>query len=120
MKKTLLPIILLIVGYASTAQNSGALDISIIKTGTAISEDDPNVIFDVSSDDAEQENDEIDALNDDDIDAGWEGEEGDANILTAGLRFQNIGIPQGATIDSAFFVFVSHEAKAAEDVAELT
>ncbi|MEO1254179.1 MAG: T9SS type A sorting domain-containing protein, partial [Bacteroidota bacterium] len=105
-------------GISSFAKN--AIDVSIIKTGTATDEDDPTITFNVSSDDAEQENDEIDALNDDDIDAGWEGEEGDANILTAGLRFQNVGIPKGSIIDSAFFVVVSHEAKSAEDVAELT
>ena len=81
---------------------------------------DDGVTFEASSDDAEQENDEIDALFDDDIDAGWEGEPDDQNILTAGLRFQNIMIPQGAVIDSAFIEVVSHEAKTAEDVADLT
>lgn len=74
----------------------------------------------VSSDDAEQENDEIDALNDDDIDAGWEGDPSDLNILTAGMRFRDIFIPKGATIDSAFLIVNSHEAKTAQDVAELT
>lgn len=124
MKKTLLLIVtIFLTGYIGVAQ--GALDISIIKTGEEVDEDDPNITFDVSTDDAEQENvlgedPAIDALFDDDIDAGWEGEEGDANILIAGLRFQNLMIPQGATIDSAFFVVVSHEAKAATDVANLT
>ena len=117
-KKLLLITTVLLMALGSYAQ--GVVDISIVKTGTATDEDDPTITFDASSDDAEQENDEIDALFDDDIDAGWEGEEGDANILTAGLRFQNVAIPQGATIDSAFFVVVSHEAKAAEDVARLT
>ncbi|MBV6428620.1 MAG: hypothetical protein KIPDCIKN_03155 [Haliscomenobacter sp.] len=74
----------------------------------------------VSSDDAEQENQEIDALHDDDIDAGWEGAPEDRNILTAGLRFRNIDIPQGAVIDSAFVVVYSHEGKSKEDVANLT
>ncbi|MEO0896496.1 MAG: T9SS type A sorting domain-containing protein [Bacteroidota bacterium] len=74
----------------------------------------------VSSDDAEQENDAIDALNDDDIDAGWEGEPDDLNILTAGMRFRDIFIPKGSVIDSAFIYVNSHEAKTAADVAELT
>jgi hypothetical protein len=78
------------------------------------------VTFAASSDDAEQENDEIDSLFDDDIDAGWEGEPEDLNILTAGMRFRNLYIPQGATIDSAFIIVYSHEDKTAEDVAELT
>lgn len=81
---------------------------------------DEGVKFAVSSDDAEQENNEIDALFDDDIDAGWEGEPEDQNILTAGLRFRNILIPKGAKIDSAFIIVYSHEDKTAEDVAELT
>lgn len=74
----------------------------------------------VSSDDAEQENNEIDALFDDDIDAGWEGAPEDRNILTAGLRFRNIQVPQGAKIDSAYLVLYSHEGKSAEDVARIT
>ncbi len=98
----------------------GALDLYIVKTGTATDEDDPSITFDASTDDAEQENDEIDALFDDDIDAGWEGEEGDANILTAGLRFQDVQLPENAKIDSAFLVVVSHEAKSSADVANLT
>lgn len=73
----------------------------------------------VSSDDAEQENDEIDALFDDDLDAGWEGAPEDRNILTTGLRFRNILIPQGAKIDSAYIVVFSHEAKTAEDIARI-
>lgn len=81
---------------------------------------DDGVTFAASSDDAEQENDEIDALFDDDVDAGWEGEPDDQNILTAGLRFRNITIPRGAKIDSAFIVVTSHEAKTAEDVARIT
>ncbi|MBV6654629.1 MAG: hypothetical protein KI786_12770, partial [Mameliella sp.] len=76
--------------------------------------------FAASSDDAEQENDEIDALFDDDIDAGWEGDPEDFNVLSCGLRFQNISIPKGARIDSAFIRVHSHESKTAEDIAELT
>lgn len=56
--------------------------------------------FAASSDDAEQESDEIDALFDDDIDTGWEGAPKDFNILTCCLRFQNICIPKGARIKS--------------------
>jgi hypothetical protein len=89
----------------------------IIATDTITDE---GVTFEASSDDAEQENDEIDSLFDDDIDAGWEGDPEDFNVLSCGLRFQNICIPKGARIDSAFIVVYSHEAKTAEDVAELT
>ncbi|MEM1320485.1 MAG: T9SS type A sorting domain-containing protein [Bacteroidota bacterium] len=96
---------------------AGLFTQAIIATDTIT---DSGVTFAASSDDAEQENDEIDALFDDDIDAGWEGEPEDLNILTAGLRFQHIGIPQGAIIDSAFIEVVSHEAKTAEDVARIT
>jgi len=89
-------------------------------TDTIQDEDNPQIRFAASSDDAEQENDEIDALYDDDIDAGWEGEPEDQNILTAGLRFREITIPQGAVIDSAFIIVTSHEAKTADDVANIT
>jgi len=74
----------------------------------------------VSSDDAEQENDKMDALFDDDLDAGWEGAPEDQNILTAGLRFRQIDVPQGARIDSAFITLWSHEGKSVEDVAVIT
>ncbi|MCI4668514.1 MAG: T9SS type A sorting domain-containing protein [Bacteroidia bacterium] len=74
----------------------------------------------VSHDDAEQENDEMDSLEDDDIDAGWEGDPSDFNVLTCGLRFRDIFIPKGAVIDSAFIVISSHEGKTSTDVAELT
>ncbi len=96
---------------------SAVVDQRIIATDTITDE---GVTFPASSDDAEQENDEIDSLTDDDIDAGWEGEPDDQNILTAGMRFQNIWIPQGAVIDSAFIEVVSHESKTTEDVANLT
>src|SRR5690606_126220 len=81
---------------------------------------DDGVTFAASSDDAEQQNDEIDALFDDDIDAGWEGAPDDQNILIAGLRFQNIYLPQGAIIDSAYIIVHSHESKSAQDVAKIT
>jgi len=78
------------------------------------------VIIATSSDDAEQEQDAMDALYDDDLDIGWEGDPEKMFIVTAGLRFQNIFIPHGATIDSAFVVFCSHEGKSAEDTAKIT
>ncbi len=101
--------------YYSTS--STAVDTRIMVTDTIT---DDAVKLAISSDDAEQENDEIDSLTDDDIDAGWEGAPEDQNILTAGLRFRNLAIPQGAVIDSAFITVWSHEDKSAADVAELT
>ncbi len=95
----------------------------IIQNGTPITDtlDNGQVItLNTSSDDAEQENDEMDSLYDDDLDAGWEGDPEDQNILTMGLRFQGVHIPAGATIDSAFLVMYSHEGKSAEDVARIT
>ena len=90
----------------------------IVRTETVTDED--GRTFEASSDDAEQENDEIDALFDDDLDAGWEGEPDDQNVLTIGLRFQDITIPKNAIIDSAYIVVNSHEAKESTDVAVLT
>ncbi|MBK7936663.1 MAG: T9SS type A sorting domain-containing protein [Lewinellaceae bacterium] len=78
------------------------------------------VVFAASSDDAEQVNDELDGLYDDDLDAGWEGAPEDQIINNTGLRFRNIYIPQGAKIDSAFLILHSHEGKSAEDVAKIT
>jgi hypothetical protein len=78
------------------------------------------ITLDLSSDDVEQENDEVDSYYDDDLDAGWEGAPEDQNLLTLGLRFVDITIPQGSVIDSAFVVFHAHEGKSAEDIAELT
>ena len=94
-----------------------SIEVPIMFTDTITDE---GVTFAASSDDAEQENDEIDSLFDDDIDAGWEGEPEDQNILTAGMRFRNLAIPAGATIDSAYIMVWSHEGKSAEDVANLT
>lgn len=123
MKKTLLQCVFLALGAVVFAQNV-KLVVPIRKTGqTEIEiEDENDIVVDtitisISTDDAEQENDEMDTLIDDDLDAGWEGD--DFNVLTAGLRFQNITIPGGATIDSAFLVLTSHEAKSADDVAIL-
>jgi hypothetical protein len=78
------------------------------------------ITLDLSTDDVEQENDEVDSYFDDDLDAGWEGAPEDQNLLTLGLRFIDITIPQGAIIDSAFVVFHAHEGKSSEDVAMLT
>lgn len=96
---------------------SGLIEIPIVATDTITDE---GVTFLASSDDAEQENDEIDSLFDDDLDAGWEGAPEDQNILTAGLRFQNVNLPKGTTIDSAFIQVFSHESKTPEDVARIT
>jgi hypothetical protein len=120
MRKILLVLTLFVfTGLALNAQNL-VLEVPIIKTGTIEDEDEEGVIIDVSTDDCEQENDEIDTPYDDDLDAGWEGEEGDANILTVGLRFQNITIPAGATIHSAYIKVWSHEGKSTADVAKIT
>jgi hypothetical protein len=105
----------LLMVYYSLSEN--IVDLRVIATDTITEE---GATFAVSSDDAEQENDGIDALFDDDLDAGWEGDDGDANVLTTGIRFQNIQIPQGAVIDSAFLELTTHEAKSADDVANLT
>lgn len=78
------------------------------------------VTLDLSTDDVEQENDEVDSYYDDDLDAGWEGAPEDQNLLTLGLRFTNIDILQGSDIDSAFVVFHAHEGKSSDDVAKLT
>ena len=75
------------------------------------------VTLDLSTDDVEQENDEVDSYFDDDLDCGWEGEPADQNILNMGLRFRGIYVPQGASIDSAFVRLHAHEGKSAADVA---
>lgn len=142
MKKNLLVLITLftISSYFVCAQNY--LEVSIIQTDEAISDsiwvEDPateeDTLFAVvtvplSSDDAEEiwehileagSESEIDDLNDDDLDMGWEGEAEDLNIVSVGLRFQDITIPQGAIIDSAYIQVVSHEEKLEEDVAKIT
>ena len=99
MKKLLL--ILVLIGIHSAAQaQSTKFEVQIKKTGTV---DGVNE----SSDDAEQQNNEMDKLFDDDLDMGWEGD--DFNIVATGLRFTGVTIPQGAKIDSAHIVFFSHE-----------
>jgi hypothetical protein len=119
MKKLLpLLLVLLTLVFFQGSYGQQVINIPIVKTGEIIDEETQNTLS-ISSDDAEQENDEIDALDDDDLDSGWEGQEGDANILTLGLRFQDVNIPQGATIDSAWVVVYSHEGKSATDVANI-
>ena len=108
---------LLLLGTGPLAAQSLLFERSIMVTDTVTDE---GVTFEASSDDAEQENDAIDALFDDDLDAGWEGEPEDQNILTVGMRFRNIQLPRGAVIDSAYLVLTSHEGKSAEDVARIT
>ena len=117
MKKFLLPIIFFALATINVQGQNFTFTRAIIATDTITDE---GVTFAASSDDAEQENDEIDALYDDDLDAGWEGDPEDQNILTVGLRFRNIYIPQGATIDSAYILVFSHEDKSEEDVARIT
>jgi hypothetical protein len=99
MKQRLLFALLLLASFSLSAQS--LLDTVRIKmtgmdAGTAI-----------STDDAEQLNDAIDKLFDDDLDMGWEGDE--FNIVTTGLVFRNVNVPQGATIDSAFLEIYAHE-----------
>lgn len=98
--------------------NNAKFEVPVMVTDTITDED--GITFAASSDDAEQENNEIDNLYDDDLDAGWEGEPQDQNILSTGIRFRNVFIPKGAVIDSAFIVLTSHEGKSTEDVANLT
>ena len=123
MKKNLLfTFLVMLLGSAVMLGQSYKLELSIVKNGDPITDtlDDGTIItLDTSSDDAEQENDEMDALYDDDIDSGWEGDPEDQNILTAGMRFQNITIFPGAIIDSAFIVVHSHEGKSTDDVADI-
>ena len=119
MKKTLrLGLLIALFGTANLMQAQNTkLERYILVTDTITDE---GVTFSASSDDAEQENDAIDALYDDDLDAGWEGAPEDFNTLTVGLRFRDLNIPQGATIDSAFIILVSHEGKSTDDVSVLT
>jgi hypothetical protein len=110
----------LVIEYSFT---SSVFETPIVGNGEIVTDtlDDGTIVtYQLSSDDAEQENDEMDTLHDDDLDAGWEGDPEDLNVLHAGLRFQNITIPKGVQIDSAFIIVCSHEAKAAEDVALIT
>lgn len=124
MKKILPLCIALVLVSGTIFSQTVKLEVSIIKTGTAdieVEDEEGNITdtitIDVSFDDVEQENDEMDSMLDDDLDAGWEGDPEDFNVLTTGLRFQNITIPKGANIESAYLEVVSHEAKSTDDVA---
>lgn len=123
MRKLLLSLFALSL-FALAAQGQNVrFEVPIQGTGGSVTDtlDDNTVVtLLLSSDDCEQENDEIDTPYDDDLDAGWEGAPEDQNILTTGLRFRDILIPQGATIDSAFIMVWSHEGKSTEDEAEIT
>jgi hypothetical protein len=99
--------------FERTIVQNGANDTITLSNGNI-------VIVGTSSDDAEQEDNSMDALYDDDLDMGWEGDPTKLHILTSGLRFQNITIPQGVVIDSAWVVFCAHEGKSAEDVAKIS
>lgn len=123
MKKILLSILLFLFATVVVNAQSALFERYIMQNGmndTIELSTGQLVIIGTSSDDAEQEADAMDALNDDDLDIGWEGAPEKMFIVTAGLRFQNITIPKGATIDSAFIQFCSHEGKTAEDIAKIT
>ena len=107
MKKILLSFLTLGLISVGTAQTKFTKQ--IVKTGV-----DQGV--DVSSDDAEQENNAMDKLYDDDLDAGWEGD--DFNTLTMGMRFTDVTIPQGSQIDSAYVEVYAHEDET--DLAKIT
>lgn len=98
--------------FTQVVQGTGGTRNDTLDDGTV-------VVLDLSTDDVEQENDEVDSYYDDDLDAGWEGAPDDQNLLTLGVRFRDIAIPQGATIDSAFIIFHAHEGKSTDDVALL-
>lgn len=106
------------VTLASAQQN--VLNRRILGTGGQVTDTLDNgqvVTLDLSTDDVEQENDEVDSYFDDDLDCGWEGDPSDQNTLNMGLRFRDLYLLQGASIDSAFVVFHAHEGKSAADVA---
>jgi hypothetical protein len=106
MKKTLL-FILVLTTFGMLVQSFAqqSLSVRVVKTGQEGG-------VDVSYDDGEFQNEVIDKLYDDDLDMGWEGE--DLNVMTTFIRFQQISIPKGATIDSAFLNIYAHEDEADE------
>ncbi len=95
--------------FSTISAQSVLFERQIQKTGTTAGVDE-------SSDDAEQVNQEMDKLFDDDLDMGWEGDE--FNIVSTGLRFTNVTIPKGSKIDSAFLIIYSHEEE--KDTAKIT
>lgn len=121
MKKVILLFTVIFTINSLSAQQS-VLQRFITGTGGTLNDTLDNgtvVTLDLSTDDVEQENDEVDSYFDDDLDCGWEGDPADQNLLHMGLRFVDLWIPQGAQIDSAFIVFHAHEGKSAQDVAEI-
>jgi hypothetical protein len=123
MKKTLLFFFTILFCISIAYGQSTKIELPILRLGDPITDTLDNglvITFETSSDDAEQENDEMDALYDDDLDAGWEGDPDDQNILICGMRFRNVAIPKGATIDSAYLILHAHEGKSTEDVANIT
>lgn len=122
IQKLLLAFILAAFTFAAQAQQS-KLERRIQGTGGSVTDTLDNgavVTLDLSTDDVEQENDEVDSRFDDDLDAGWEGEPADQNLLHMGLRFRDLYILQGSTIDSAYIRLWAHEGKTAADIARIT
>lgn len=138
MRKKLQTLAILMLGMAFMVNAQVTrLEIPIVKNGTQITDtiyvEDENgedvihseVTFSLSSDDAEEIKNvldgthEIDDLNDDDLDLGWEGEADDNNIVNVGLRFQNVEIPKGAKIIRSYVRVVSHEVKTVDDDANI-
>lgn len=123
MKKLLISVAMIMLFVFAVNAQSTKIERKIQPTGGQVTDTLDNgqvVTLDLSSDDAEQENNEVDTPYDDDLDAGWEGAPDDQNILTMGLRFTDLNIPQGAVIDSAFIRVHSHEGKLPTDVANIT
>lgn len=114
----------LLAAFTFTAQaQQSKLERRIQGTGGSVTDTLDNgtvVTLDLSTDDVEQENDEVDSRFDDDLDAGWEGEPADQNLLHMGLRFRDLHLLQGSTIDSAYIRLWAHEGKTAADIAKIT
>ncbi len=109
MKKQLLSLLLIsLFGFVIYGQSS-PLEVFIKVTDTDTLTD--GTVWNFSTDDVEEENGEVVKIDDDDLDVGWEGAPVDQNLLSLGLRFRDIAIPQGATIDSAFITIHCHEGK---------
>jgi hypothetical protein len=117
-----LPILVVLFATLSLNGQTVKIERSIQTTGGTITDtvNGVPIVISLSTDDVEQENDEVDSYFDDDLDAGWEGDPADFNILTTGLRFTNLAVPNGAIIDSAYVVLHSHEAKSTADIAIIT
>jgi hypothetical protein len=114
MKKILLSFLLIsLFGFIIFGQSS-PLEVFIKVTDTDTLTD--GTVWNFSTDDVEEENGAVIKLDDDDLDVGWEGAATDQNLLSLGLRFRDITIPQGAIIDSAFITIHVHEGKLADHV----